>query len=103
MCQKCSGVPAGDWFQVSVPWLKKVGKHCSKLCVCACTHRSWDERTQENSERTKNFPWKKFFAHILCTSSHIQKISGNIAPSPATTEKKAKRCKECCFFWWTFL
>jgi len=21
LCQKC--VPAGDWFQVSVPWLKK--------------------------------------------------------------------------------
>jgi len=23
LCQKCSGVPAGDWFHVSVPWLKK--------------------------------------------------------------------------------
>jgi len=22
-CQKCSGVPSGEWFQVSVPWLKK--------------------------------------------------------------------------------
>jgi len=24
----------------------------SKLCACACAHRSWDEHTQENLERT---------------------------------------------------
>ena len=45
-------------------------------CARVRTHRSWGERTQETSEHTTKFPFRKVFAHISCSSSHIQTSPG---------------------------
>src|SRR6218665_2416054 len=51
----------------------------SKLCACACAHRSWHKHTKENLERTKE--------NLERTKENLEHTKENLEPTKENLER----------------